>query len=115
MARTTELRCGYAWAAGFFDGEGCIRVNRTRNRHGSGYDLLVIQISQKDRQVLDRFQEIFGVGKVYPRSNPVGFVYTVGKQDAIHEIFEKMWPYLSSIKKHDFNRAAKLAVGRVAA
>jgi hypothetical protein len=53
MTRRQEL----AWAAGFFDGDGCFGYTP---RTG-----ICVAIGQRDRDVLDRFLRIAGVGKVY--------------------------------------------------
>jgi hypothetical protein len=44
-----------AYTAGLLDGEGCIRVQRTKEYYGAR-----VQISQKDRHVLDWVAEYFG-------------------------------------------------------
>ena len=49
----------FAWAAGFFDGEGCIDFTDRRT--------LTIRLSQRDRRPLKAFEELFG-GKTYPSS-----------------------------------------------
>lgn len=52
-----------AWAAGFFDGEGCIGVQKARDgrRPNSRMNyLLNIQIGQNDRRPLDEFAHRFG-------------------------------------------------------
>lgn len=50
-------RNSLAWAAGFFDAEGCFS---TTSRVG-----VSASITQTDRELLDRFQSIVGLGKVY--------------------------------------------------
>jgi hypothetical protein len=64
----------WAWMAGFFDGEGCIRVNeyqRKSKAKGGGptrYQVtLVMHIVQVDRAPLDRVLRITGTGTVKPR------------------------------------------------
>ncbi len=51
----------YAWAAGFFDGEGSISLIHRSDR---GSASLRIQITQVDPGVLEWFQELWG-GKIY--------------------------------------------------
>jgi len=50
-----------AWAAGFFDGEGCVYVSGyTRGRNK-------LAITQKDRTILEYFESIIALdGKIYP-------------------------------------------------
>jgi len=114
MAREITKKCELAWAAGFFDGEGCTRVNRVTNKYDYKYDILSIQITQKDREVLDRFQAAVGVGRIYARADGA-FLFSCGKTDDCHEILEKIWPWLSTQKREQANSAIERAVGRVAA
>lgn len=58
MTRKEEL----AWAAGFFEGEGCFFLHKQRNgriRRGTA------TLSNTDFDVLKRFHTIIGVGKIY--------------------------------------------------
>lgn len=50
-----------AWAAGFFDGEGSIGIERRSGRSGGR---LVLTVVQKHRAPLDRLQDIFETGVV---------------------------------------------------
>lgn len=67
MNENNELE--WAWAAGFFDGEGHISCrDRSGNSHLAKYRsprTLALCISQHDREVLDRFKTIAQCGKVY--------------------------------------------------
>jgi hypothetical protein len=94
-----------AWAAGFFDGEGSTtvcRVSQTRAYPRVG-------VGQIDRDVLDRFADAVGVGKVYgPYSSKGGkqiWSYAATSVDTTIEVFSRLWPHLSSIKKQQALRA----------
>lgn len=50
-----------AWAAGFFDGEGCIIGVRTSSPRGPQY-VLTVTVGQVDRRPLDYLAELFGGG-----------------------------------------------------
>ena len=54
-----------AWAAGFFDGEGCVSSTVSRNGKGYRYAQINVSIGQVHREVLDRFCVAVGMGKVY--------------------------------------------------
>ena len=56
MASEAEL----AWAAGLFEGEGSIGIDRRTSRHGS----LRLQIGMCDEEVLCRFKDVVGIGNV---------------------------------------------------
>ena len=48
-----------AWAAGFFEGEGCIsRHSKTNNRWA-------LQMASTDKDVIEKFVNIVGIGKLY--------------------------------------------------
>lgn len=51
-----------AWAAGFFDGEGCITVQESSVVSGTGWRSLslILRVSQKRREPLAVLEELFG-------------------------------------------------------
>lgn len=65
MVSNTEI----AWAAGIFDGEGCISMNR--QRASTRKDLvtdtyrLVVKVTMGDKPTILRIAQIFGVGTVH--------------------------------------------------
>ncbi len=91
-----------AWAAGFWDGEGscgCYRKNDGKKRKASN-SYLRASVNQIDREVLDRFCEAVGLGKVY--GPYVGITTQWAWQlhgEKVRLMFERLWPYLSRIKK----------------
>jgi hypothetical protein len=103
-----------AWAAGFFDGEGCVRwrIEKTKQRPSASrsYGSFALAIAQTDRFVLDRFQKIVEGGKVYgpypgrtPKSKPYFAFQFIGR-DA-EAAFLRLLPYLSPVKSEQ-GRAA---------
>lgn len=60
-----------AWAAGFFDGEGCIQLQGK---------CATLAIAQKDGEPLARFQKIFGMGKISYRD----IITPKGKKSYVH-------------------------------
>lgn len=100
MAKKLEL----AWAAGFYDGEGCCTF------HSSGR-LARICISQNDTEVLERFQSAVGLGKIYGpygpykgRSSKARYDWVVHRVDEVVKVADLLWPFLSSTKQDQFNR-----------
>lgn len=95
--------CEEAWAAGFFDGEGCVSVRRGRNRRYGNY--LRLTITQADRRPLDRFQRTFDLGKVYgPRKpGPLGkkplYYYVLQRLSDVNLVLDLLWPHLSEPKR----------------
>lgn len=89
----TELEL--AWAAGFFDGEGC-------SKH-----YMTLSVGQKDRRPLDRFAAAVGYGNVTgpylhghkKNGDPIYcHHWEVSGQKAV-AVLRKLWPYLSEPKR----------------
>lgn len=66
-----------AWAAGFIEGEGTVRINLKRNK----YKYFIISVSQTSTKPLDKLKSIFG-GKVYGPYQPRG----IGKK--LHYLYQ---------------------------
>ena len=79
-----------AWAAGFFDGEGCILV--------MGGTQLCMSVTQVDRAPLDRLTEILG-GRVHgPRPNrgfrPI-FEWKIASSPGVVQALRHLLPFLT--------------------
>lgn len=89
-----------AWAAGFFDGEGCVMVQRRKGRSGSRGGCYVMQISasQKHPEPLYRLLEVFRCGAVHQtkRRESYGCDMWVWKASGnfANEVLKRMLPYL---------------------
>lgn len=83
----TEL----AWAAGFFDGEGCTIIH-TKNPS------IVVYVSQKEPTTLERFVSAVRVGKVYFSKNYGMWQVSLTSKTAIVAL-GRLWPYLSQPKR----------------
>jgi hypothetical protein len=99
QARYHEIEL--AWAAGFFDGEGCVAY-RERPRSDKGNRLerrLTVSIGQKHREVLDRFAQAVTEGKVYayPKRAKNRYAYRCSGEAAVR-VLKDLLPYLSEIK-----------------
>jgi hypothetical protein len=60
-----------AWAAGLFEGEGCVYVHNCNQKTASGsrrYTYARAVISSTDLDVLKRWQRTVGVGQIYKRN-----------------------------------------------
>jgi len=106
--KQTEL----AWAAGFFDGEGSVFCY-DHNTRGYLYPTVAIRIGQSgSKEVLVRFNKaVKNLGRIhgpYAHSQPGRkkvYALQVNRYDDILQIAECLWPYLSSVKKKQFNKA----------
>lgn len=77
--------------AGFFDGEGCIRINK-RVRPVSPEYTLFITVGQKDGAMIDWIVQEFG-GHAHKVKRDGSYTWTVSNKKA-HEVLEKITPYL---------------------
>ena len=97
---STEL----AWAAGFFDGEGCFSVIKRKNQEPN----LVISITQADVRPLKRFAKIVNLGirgPIFRKDSGFGqkghyLVRTSGKE--AWRVAHLLMPYLSEPKKEQY-------------
>lgn len=104
MTDTHEL----AWAAGFFDGEGCAMC-RNRSKEGRKRSLK-IEIQQMRREPLDRFKEATGgLGSIHQDGRGCWRYQTVcGNAEKVQAL---LWPYLSVPSREKFERAVALVQG----
>ncbi len=96
-----------AWAAGFFDGEGCTNYHVQLKRDGTPRPKgnVTITVPQKEPLLLQRFREaVGGVGYVYQRKayeyneHPVWTLQIQRADDVLHTIMV-LWPFLGFHKR----------------
>lgn len=85
-----------AWAAGFFDGEGCVSTDQGKPK---------LTIQQNDPRVLERFKKAVGeLGKVYgpyQSRTPLKQVWQwrACKRAEVELGVFRLWPFLSPVKR----------------
>src|SRR5262245_39318559 len=89
-----------AWAAGFFQGEGCVTISRGRIRNDGFQSLhLKLQVNQGELEPLEKLQEMFGGGicatKVRSTRHNQSWQWSISGKLA-REAFEIMRPYIVS-------------------
>lgn len=94
---TTETNSNYikaepAYIAGFFDGEGCIRVNKTLSRNVICYHL-ILTIANNDRSILDSCKEVYG-GDVRSKGKRNCYSWSLFNKLHIEQFFLNTLPYL---------------------
>lgn len=95
MSKQTEL----AWAAGFFDGEGCTSIATNRN-YAFHHKYPRLGLTQKHPEVLERFkQAVSGVNKIHKVNNREEYRYITQSYPEVKRILNLLWPYLSTLKK----------------
>ena len=90
-----------AWAAGFFDGEGCIRINKARRKEGRTTYNLQIFVRQVDPKPIYKLRDLFGFGAISYRersvdSNPNAraiYTWSTAGPKAI-EVLTALYPFL---------------------
>jgi hypothetical protein len=91
-----------AWAAGFFEGDGSACV-----RHQRGGTYARASAGQMDRRVLDRFQRIVGIGKVYgPYKDGRYFDYRAENGNA-HRLLALLLPFFGPVKREQAERVMR--------
>ena len=94
--------------AGFFDGEGCVRINK-RIRGTYIEHTVLVSVGQKDGAVIDWIVENYGGGSyLVKRDN--SYVWTATNKIA-HDFLKKIIPYLK-YKKSQAEIAIELIEGR---
>lgn len=101
-----------AWAAGFFDGEGCTGCYPRDNGHPNGSWSLTIQIPQVFRPSLERFMAaVGGLGEIHgpldihePNRQPL-YRYRVTKLDTAVSVLDAIWPWLGAVKREQAEKA----------
>jgi len=94
---TTETNSSYlkaepAYMAGFFDGEGCIRVNKTLSRGVICYHLIAT-VANNDRSILDSYREIYG-GDVRSKGKRNCYSWSLFNKVRIEQFLLDTLPYL---------------------
>jgi hypothetical protein len=94
-----------AWAAGFFDGEGCCSLRRSK---GSLH--ISITIGQADPEVLEHFCSVVGAGAVTgPYESERGhrdiWHYQCADLGAVLTVLGAIWPWLGSVKREQARRS----------
>jgi hypothetical protein len=100
-----------AWAAGFFDGEGCFSYSEAGQ-------YVCISITQSERHPLDRFCEAVGTGKVHGPyrqhqrdrwSKKPQYVFRSNGHDAVQAIAAMLWFKLGPTKRLQASTVLKRA------
>lgn len=100
-----------AWAAGFFDGEGCTFIhNYTDNRHSPK---LMFSISQVKPQVLVRFRKaVHNLAEIRGpfRNRKVQDIHRLDTSnfEKVQAIMAMLWKYLSDVKREQYKKNVKL-------
>lgn len=98
-------REGFAWAAGFYDGEGSLTLVKSKKGLQRQYYRLNLNVVQTDRSVLERLQQALPYGKIYgPYRQGRGhhkdyWQWHVDVFQNIQQAICCLWPWLSQPKR----------------
>ena len=97
-----------AWAAGFFEGEGCIKATK-KGRFDA------ISLNNTDKDVIERFVDIVNYGNVNGPYKSGGrkhkptykphWAWVVGKKSEVKRILEMFLPYLGKRRRQRAEQA----------
>lgn len=96
-----------AWAAGFFDGEGCTSVTIDPT-----WGHMSASVPQVDREILERFHKaVNGIGNIGgPRKpSPIGkheiYTWRVGSFIGVQAVMAMLWGFLFRTKREQYKKA----------
>lgn len=95
-----SIREELAWAAGLFEGEGCI----TQTRRSTGYAAPRLQMSMADIDVVRRFALTVGVGSLHwitPRRlhHSEQLLWSVTRFEHVQAVLAMFWPWLGDRRR----------------
>lgn len=100
MISANWTRENIAWAAGLFEGEGCVGVYSKPDGARGPRKAPVMKISMTDLDVLEKFQRIVGFGKIHgptirrqPNHKPV-WSWSCGGTEKVQALLAAFWSYL---------------------
>jgi hypothetical protein len=86
-----------AWAAGLFEGEGCIHLMKRSSKNGKA----ALTLSMADQDVVHRFSRILGVGNLRgPYTQAPGshwkpmWTWEAGKRREVQSVLNRVLPFL---------------------
>lgn len=104
--KKTEL----AWAAGFFDGEGCTTAHCGYGAQRLAPRLRVSQNGNEGSKLLHRFKWAIKLGKVYgpypiaKNQNLPIYYFGITNHDEVKLAIKLLWPYLSLVKRRQYKK-----------
>lgn len=109
-----------AWAAGFFDGEGCVVRYRATQRPAKNprkqhreFKRAMICMGQIHPEVLERFRAAVGRGNVrgpYPakrKNESAIWQFSTASFESVQAIMCMLWPWLGTVKRQQFLKAMR--------
>jgi hypothetical protein len=103
------MNCDIAWAAGLFEGEGCIT-------YGSSKNYPRLQLKTTDQDVIERFTIAVGVGKISELNYKTStgktiWMWNCGKSNEVRDLLEKFLPWLGQRRTEKAEEALEKVAG----
>ncbi len=100
----------YAWFAGFFEGEGCVRFGSKVHKNGKDYGVPVINICQVNKEPLDRCLVLFPNAKIYGpykygSNKQYHYNLAILGRDNVEHVYDCIAEFLSVKRKEQFQQA----------
>lgn len=98
-----------AWAAGLFEGEGSFFINN-KKADGKHYQGVTASLGSTDRDVLERFQAVLGVGHIRKHSPGderwrQSWQWGTGKFEHAQYVACLLWPWLCERRRGQVHEA----------
>lgn len=93
------------WMAGLFEGEGCIQNMHDKRDVNKGTRTSRLRIGMTDLDVLEKFQDLAGCGKIYTDSKPKkenhkqSYIWQVGDKANVIRLLLIMLPHFCERRK----------------
>jgi hypothetical protein len=106
---------GVEWAAGLFEGEGCIYIERPSSSGRRGVRLV---LSSTDYDVLVRFHDVFDCGNIFPHKGKAAagrrilghkqlWAWRLGKANEVEGVIRALIPYMGLRRRAKMEEALK--------
>jgi hypothetical protein len=93
-----------AWAAGLFDGEGCVHLSTDVGRDRTNRQIVLVITQAKSPEVLERFRDALGFGRIRmdarrtSAGNPV-HEFRLSSFEQVQAAVAMLWTFLSEPKR----------------
>lgn len=96
----SDIEARWAWAAGLFDGEGCISIYDRVTARGTKYRVVKLEINMTDRDTVEHIAALFQANtpiEIHPSGNrKTQWKMSLHKPERIEQVLRWMLPYLSA-------------------
>ena len=115
-ARREEMTKNIAWAAGLFEGEGCIGTHKRKRVRSDDYLSSSLDLTMTCHDVVERFHDVVGCGSVRRRASrkrewKPSFSWYVHAARDVERVLGLCLPFLGRKKTREAERAFTICAG----